>query len=110
MINGTKVICICGSTRFTPEMMQLSWEYAKVGILALGWFVRPIREGEPEHHLAELEGIAEQLDELHLRKIDIADEVFVLNCNGYIGESTSKEINYAIKTGKPVNYLEPKDK
>lgn len=106
MINGTKVICICGSTRFTPEMMQLSWEYAKVGVLALGWFVRPTKKGEPQHHQAELEGIAEKLDELHLRKIDLADEIFVLNYEGYIGESTSKEIAYAVKTGKPVRYLE----
>lgn len=68
---GVKIICLCGSTRFTPEMMQLSWGYAKVGVLAIGWFVRPTRKGEPEHHLAELEGIAEQLDELHLRRLTL---------------------------------------
>lgn len=46
-------------------------------------------------------------DELHKRKIDICDEVFVLNVNGYIGESTSNEIKYAHSIGKPVMYLEP---
>jgi len=105
MINGTKVICLCGSTRFTPEMMMLAWEYAKQGVLAIGWFVRPIKEGEPTHHLAEAEGVAEILDELHLRKIDLSDEVHVVNVGGYYGDSTRKEIAYAESQGKPVRFL-----
>ena len=44
---------------------------------------------------------------MHLRKIDLADEIFVINVGGYIGESTRREITYAEKTGKKVNYLEP---
>ncbi|MFA5429910.1 MAG: hypothetical protein WC329_01975 [Candidatus Omnitrophota bacterium] len=104
---NVKVICLCGSTRFTPEMMQLTWEYAKLGILAIGWFVRPMHEGETQdHHLAEKEGVAELFDELHFRKIDLADEVMVLNIGGYIGNSTRSEINYASSIGKPVKYLE----
>ena len=47
------------------------------------------------------------LDDMHLRKIDIADEIYVINVDGYIGESTKREIAYAEKTGKKVNYLEP---
>jgi len=47
------------------------------------------------------------LDELHLRKIDLADEVLVLNVGGYIGESTRKEIAYATSIGKPIHYLKP---
>jgi len=46
------------------------------------------------------------LDELHLRKIDLSDEVFIVNVDGYIGESTFNEIEYAIKQGKPIKYLE----
>ena len=46
------------------------------------------------------------LDELHKRKIDLADEVFVLNVGGYIGSSTRSEIEYAEAHGKPVTYLE----
>ena len=42
------------------------------------------------------------LDELHLRKIDLADAVFVVDPGGYIGESTTREIAYARSTGKPV--------
>ena len=48
----------------------------------------------------------EMLDDMHKRKIDMADEIFVINVNGYIGSSTKSEIEYAIKTGKKVNYLE----
>ena len=60
----------------------------------------------PEHHLAEHEGVAVEMDQLHLRKIDLADEIFVVNCNSYIGSSTTNEIAYATKLGKPVRCLE----
>lgn len=60
-------------------------------------------------HGAEALGqdVAKRLDELHLRKIDLADEVFVLNVGGYIGDSTRREIQYATKIGKPIKFLEP---
>ena len=51
-------------------------------------------------------GTKEMLDDMHLRKIDLADEIFVINFGGYIGESTRSEIAYAEKTGKKVRYLE----
>ena len=53
------------------------------------------------------EGTKEMLDEMHKRKIDMADEIFVINVGGYIGSSTRSEIEYAKATGKPVTYLEP---
>jgi hypothetical protein len=59
----------------------------------------------PHDHLAEFEGIADQMDELHLRKIDISDEIFVVNYNNYIGESTAKEIEYAEKIGIDIRYF-----
>jgi hypothetical protein len=52
-------------------------------------------------------GVKEMLDDMHLRKIDMADEIFVINVGGYIGESTKREIAYAEQKGKKVNYLEP---
>jgi nucleoside 2-deoxyribosyltransferase len=63
---------------------------------------------QPPDHGGEFMGpeVAAKLDELHLRKIDLADYVFVLNIDGYIGESTRREIEYANATGKPVVYLE----
>ena len=51
-------------------------------------------------------GTKEMLDDMHKRKIDMADEIFVINVGGYIGSSTRSEINYALETGKKVNYLE----
>lgn len=49
----------------------------------------------PDSHLAEHEGVADAMDELHKRKIDLADEIFVVNYNDYIGDSTRSEIEYA---------------
>ena len=63
------------------------------------------------NHFAEQEGVASQLDELHLRKIDMADEIFIVNPpttghrDGYIGERTRADIEYAKSLGKPINYL-----
>lgn len=111
MINETKVVCLCGSTRFSEEMVMLTWEFAKKRIIALGWSILPadlrIRHSEIKDHLAEAEGVAEILDEVHLRKIDLADEIFVVNVGGYIGEGTKREIAYAQRMNKPVVYMEP---
>lgn len=64
----------------------------------------------PLDHLAESEGVAEQMDELHLRKIDLADEVYVINWDDYIGNSTRREISYSMTREIPIRYLmsEPK--
>jgi hypothetical protein len=60
-------------------------------------------------HGAEQEGVAAVLDELHLRKIEMADSVYVVNHDGYIGERTAFEIEYAKELGKPIAYLEGGD-
>ena len=49
------------------------------------------------------------LDDMHKRKIDIADEIYVINVGGYIGSSTRSEIEYAYATGKGVRYMEPQE-
>lgn len=113
MINGTKVICLSGSTRFTSEMLMITWQCAKQGVIALGWSVLPTNHNadgtEIDHHLAEKEGVAELLDELHLRKIDLSDEVWVVNVNGYIGDGTRREIAYAEEHDKAIRYLYSRD-
>ena len=103
-----EVICLCGSSRFVAEMAVLAWELEKGGkiVLSLHLLPRWYSEDMPEHHLAEYEGVAEQMDELHLRKIDLADRVLVVNLGGYIGDSTRAEIAYARAQGKPVDYAE----
>lgn len=106
--SAPKIVCICGSTRFVDVMAVEAWKLEKQGIMALSPHLLPQwYEGVQEHHQAEAEGVSHILDELHLRKIDMADEVLVVNVNGYIGERTSIEIGYAKDHGKPVRYLEP---
>lgn len=107
-----KIICICGSTRFADLHAIKRWEFEKDGkaicltinYLPMGYARKMGWSGH--NHFGEQAGNKKILDKLHLRKIDLADEVFVLNVDGYIGESTRKEIEYARKMGKPISYLE----
>ncbi|MCJ7564561.1 MAG: hypothetical protein MUP52_08230 [Candidatus Aminicenantes bacterium] len=111
------VVCFCGSVLFSEQMLVTAWEYAKAGIIVLGWCVLPDSyfaafpgsrgDDGAGVHAAEKEGVKEALDELHKRKIDLADEVLVINVGGYVGDSTKSEIRYAIDHGKPVLWLEP---
>lgn len=107
-----EVVCICGSTRFADTHAIIRWELEKQGKIVLminylpHWYAE--EQGWNGHdHFGEAAGLKDHLDELHLRKIDISDRVFVVNVDGYIGESTRNEIEYAEATGKPVQYLEP---
>ena len=88
--------------------MTKRWEFEKQGIITLGINILPENYfAEGDSHGAEQEGVKETLDELHKRKIDLSDSVYVLNVGGYIGESTRSEIDYADSKGIPVVYLEP---
>lgn len=107
MKEKTVLVCLCGSSRFVDIMAVIAWLLERdENKIALSLHLLPRwYPNAPEHHLAEAEGVAEQMDELHLRKIDIADEIFVIDWNGYIGESTSKEIAYAQEQNKPIRYI-----
>jgi hypothetical protein len=100
-----EIVCICGSTRFVVEMSAANRDltYAGVIVLAPGVFLRA-EEREAGKSIAAEQKAA--LDALHLRKIDMADRVLVVNPGGYIGESTSREIAYARATGKPVSFTD----
>ena len=108
MINGVKVITLCGSTRFTHDMMIKQWELTKQGNVVLSWCALPddYFQGEDKTHIGDQENIKQVVDEVHKRKIDLSDEILVLNYGGYIGNSTRSEINYAIEHGVPVKYIE----
>jgi len=99
------IVCLCGSTRFMDAFFEAGWSFTLLGYIVLSVGVCK----HAEHHGGEALGqdVADMLDELHFRKIDLADQVFVLNIDGYIGDSTRKEIEYAEKIGKPVIYKEP---
>lgn len=107
-----KIICICGSSRFADIIAVQAWELEKKGNIVFSlhllpeWYWKQTNK-KGRSHGAEQEGVADILDELHLRKIDMSDEIFVVNKNGYIGERTRIEIDYAKKLNKPIKYLVP---
>jgi hypothetical protein len=103
------VITLCGSTRFTHEMLIKQWELTKQGHIVLSWCALPddYYIGEEKAHIGDQEGVKKLVDEVHKRKIDLSDEILVLNIGGYIGDSTRSEIEHAKKAGKKVVYLEP---
>lgn len=103
------IICLCGSTRFTDEMLVKQWELTKQGHIVLTWCALPQSYFDPEanrSHIGDQEGVKEIVDEVHKRKIDISDEILVINIGGYIGDSTRSEINYAFHQGKPIKYVD----
>ena len=101
MVGKYKVITLCGSTKFKDAFME-----AQKSLTLRGYIV--ISVGVFSHEDDEIinnDTIA-MLDDMHKRKIDMADEIFVINVGGYIRSSTKSEIEYAIAHGKPVKYLE----
>lgn len=102
MVGKYKVITLCGSTKFKDDFLREQKRLSLEGniVISVGLF------GHSGDNEVWKEGTKEMLDDMHKRKIDMADEIFVINKNGYIGSSTKSEIEYAIKTGKTVNYME----
>jgi hypothetical protein len=101
-LNRPPIVCLCGSTRFIKQFQEANLQETLKGniVLSVGAFM---------HSDAELELTHEQkamLDELHLRKIDVADEILVLNVNDYFGASTKREVWYAKNQGKRIRLWE----
>lgn len=101
------VVCLCGSTRFME-----AWQAANLAETLAGRIVLSV--GCNTKNDADLQRMGDltaakkaELDDLHKRKIDLADEILVLNVGGYVGESTKSEIAYAERMGKAVRWLEP---
>ena len=109
MIGQYKVITLCGSTRFKNEFMEVQKHLTLEGniVISVGLFGHS-GDNEVWENMDEgtLTRTKEMLDDMHKRKIDMADEIFVINVGGYIGSSTQSEIEYAKANGKPVRYLE----
>jgi hypothetical protein len=104
------IVCLCGSTRFYDEFRRANLRLTLAGQIVLSIGCDTKSDGDLTA-AAELgtdpAAIKGRLDDLHKRKIDLADYVLVLNVGGYVGESTRSEIAYAAATGKPVRYLVP---
>ncbi|MDY6957825.1 MAG: hypothetical protein SVK08_01575 [Halobacteriota archaeon] len=101
--NRPPVVCLVGSTRFMEAFFAVGWRLTLAGHIVLSVGVCK----HAENHGGEALGqdVADYLDELHLRKIDLADWVVVINVGGYIGESTKREVDYSKKQGKKIVYL-----
>ena len=102
MVNGFKVITLCGSTRFKDEFLEAQKRLTLEGniVISVGLF------GHSGDDVVWTEGVKDMLDRQHLAKIDLADEIYVINVGGYIGDSTRREIAYAEYKGKSITYLE----
>ena len=104
-----KVVTLCGSTKFKDEFMKTQKDLTLKGyiVISVGLFGHS-GDNEVWENMDEgtLTKTKEMLDEMHKRKIDMADEIFVINVGDYIGQSTKSEIEYAKKHGKKVKYLE----
>jgi hypothetical protein len=102
-MNKPKVVCYCGSFRYALEAFKIA-EYesvfkGEIALLPCCMFV------DIERQYGLTSEYKQKADDLHKYKIDMADEVFILNVDNYIGESTRREIDYALSVGKPVLYL-----
>ena len=102
MVGKYKVITLCGSTKFKEQYLEAQKRLTLEGniVISVGLFGH---SGDDE---VWTEGTKAMLDDMHKRKIDMADEIFVINVGGYIGESTRGEIAYAKSQGIEVKYLE----
>jgi hypothetical protein len=102
MVGKYRIITLCGSTKFRDEFIAEQKRLTLEGniVISVGLF------GHSGDNEVWTENTKEMLDDMHLRKIDLADEIFVINRNGYIGKSTAGEISYALEKGKPVRYME----
>ena len=103
MVGKYPVITLCGSTRFKEQFLEAQKRLTLEGniVISVGLF------GHSGDEEVWTPGTKEMLDNMHKRKIDMADAIYVINVNGYIGSSTRSEIEYAKANGKEVFYLEP---
>lgn len=110
MVGQYSVVTLCGSTRFKDEFLMAQKRLTLEGniVISVGLFGHSgdeeVWENMDEGTLTKTKMM---LDDMHKRKIDMADSIFVINKGGYIGDSTKSEIEYAKAHGKLVNYLEP---
>lgn len=100
-----KVVTLCGSTKFKEEFFEAQKELTLKGniVLTVGLF----GHADNEYKKVITPDVKDMLDDMHKRRIDMSDSIYVVNVNDYIGESTAKEIKYAKETGKSVEYMFP---
>ena len=99
MIGNYKVITLCGSVRFKEDFLREQKRLTLEGniVLSAVFYDNDIILSEEQKAM---------IGDMHKRKIDLSDEIFIINKDGYIGSSTKSEIDYAMKTNKPIKYME----
>lgn len=102
-----RIVCLCGSTRFYKEFQRANHDETGKGniVLSVGFYMHSAADAHGEDWGCTPE-MKVKLDALHFRKIELADEILVINVGGYIGKSTRSEINYAKSLRKPIRWLE----
>lgn len=97
-----KIICLCGSTKFKDQFINLNSAFTMKGhiVLSVGFF---LHSDQRQTTVQE----KDKLDDLHKRKIDLADIVYFINKDGYIGDSTKSELKYALDKNKIIVFDEP---
>ena len=109
MVGKYPVITLCGSTRFKDAFIEAQKRLTLEGniVISVGLFGHS-GDSEVWENMDEgtMTATKEMLDDMHKRKIDMADSIYVINVGGYIGESTRSEIEYAKQSGKSIAYLE----
>jgi hypothetical protein len=103
------IVCLCGSTRFWGEFQEVNLQETLAGRIVLS--IANIASSDPELFAKlpehERERTRALLDNLHFRKIELADEILIINKDGYIGDATKRELDYAQRLGKVIRWLEP---
>lgn len=111
-----QIMTFVGSSRFCGLMAVMMWEFEKLGIICMGLHLLPNDyckqagfipdENGHIHHIGEQQGVENEMDALHFKKIEMSDSIYVINFEGYIGFSTAREIAYAKHLGKRITYHE----
>ena len=103
MIDKYKVITLFGSTKFKDDFIKAQESLTLAGniVISVGLFGHADNKYKTEITPA----VKIMLDDIHKRKIDMSDEIFVINKDDYIGESTQSEIEYAKRIGKKITYM-----
>lgn len=104
------VTTLCGSTRFMDAHLLAMAHLSLAGriVIPCGLYGHADSPMGAKYLTADGDPSVEEkqrLDELHLRKIDLSDGIFVVNVGGHIGDSTRKEITYAREQGKTIEYM-----
>lgn len=103
MVGNYEVVTLCGSTRFKDDFIKAQEFLTLTGhiVISVGLF----GHADNKFDTVITPEVKDMLDDIHKRKIDMSDSIYVINRDDYIGESTRSEIEYAISTGKRVEYM-----